>query len=222
MIDARARWESPSGAGAFRTTQQGHAIYLAELCYRLAGDRAFLEQYQDVVFEAAEFMASFAAWDEKRTCYVLGPPIISGGENTPAEDSQNPMLELSYWAYGLETAQKWREPMERTFDKVTGNLGAWKLWGCDFPMFAMTAARLGKPETAVEMLLCDDPANHYLPNGHTPLRRHLEAYLPANGGLLWAVAMMAAGWDGCPAGPAPGFPANGQWVVRCEGLHPAP
>ena len=89
-------------------------------------------------------------------------------------------------------------------------------------MFAMTAARLGKPNVAVEMLLSDNPRNRYLPNGHMPQMRYLEAYLPTNGGLLWAVAMMAAGWDGCPAGHAPGFPADGQWVVRWEGLHPAP
>jgi hypothetical protein len=39
---------------------------------------------------------------------------------------------------------------------------------------------------------------------------------------LYAVAMMAAGWDGAPKKNAPGFPDNGQWVVRWEGLKPAP
>ena len=42
-----------------------------------------------------------------------------------------------------------------------------------------------------------------------------------NGGVLYAVAMMAAGWDGCPERDAPGFPADGQWQVRWEGLKPA-
>ncbi len=45
-------------------------------------------------------------------------------------------------------------------------------------------------------------------------------YFPGNGGLLYAVAMMAAGWDGAPAGDAPGFPEKG-WVVRSEGLRRA-
>jgi hypothetical protein len=45
-------------------------------------------------------------------------------------------------------------------------------------------------------------------------------YFPANGGLLYATAMMAAGWDGAPKHPAPGFPQD--WVVNWEGLHPAP
>ena len=84
------------------------------------------------------------------------------------------------------------------------------------------AARLGKPKAEVEMLHSDHPRNRYLPNGHMPQSRHLKAYLPTNGGLLWTVALMAAGWDVCPASHAPGFPADGQWVVRWEGLHPAP
>jgi hypothetical protein len=44
-------------------------------------------------------------------------------------------------------------------------------------------------------------------------------YLPANGGWLSAVAMMAAGWDGNTA-HAPGFPKD--WKVRYEGLQPMP
>jgi hypothetical protein len=40
--------------------------------------------------------------------------------------------------------------------------------------------------------------------------------------LLYAVAMMAAGWDGASHGAAPGFPADGRWKVRFEGLSVAP
>jgi len=47
-------------------------------------------------------------------------------------------------------------------------------------------------------------------------------YFPSNGGLLYAVAMMAAGWDGAPQRPTPGFPDNGRWTVRWENLHSAP
>ena len=50
-----------------------------------------------------------------------------------------------------------------------------------------------------------------------------DIYLPAYGALLSAVAMMAAGWDGSPAGQsAPGFPQDGSWKVRSEGLHRLP
>jgi hypothetical protein len=33
---------------------------------------------------------------------------------------------------------------------------------------------------------------------------------------------MAGGWDGAPAGPAPGFPKDGKWEIRTEGLLPMP
>jgi hypothetical protein len=47
--------------------------------------------------------------------------------------------------------------------------------------------------------------------------------LPGNGGLLYATALMAAGWDGSPAGKdAPGFPDDGSWVVKWDGLKKAP
>jgi len=39
----------------------------------------------------------------------------------------------------------------------------------------------------------------------------------ANGALLSAVALMAGGWDG-ETSPAPGFPKDGRWQVRSEGL----
>jgi len=62
------------------------------------------------------------------------------------------------------------------------------------------------------------PKNRYHPNGHCYQRPNLTAYLPANGGLLSAVAMMAAGWTDGPARSTPGFPADGKWDVRFENL----
>ncbi len=62
----------------------------------------------------------------------------------------------------------------------------------------MTAARVGEPERAIDALLLDTPKNHYGLNGHVYQRPGLTIYLPANGGLLYAVAMMAAGWDRPP------------------------
>jgi hypothetical protein len=130
-----------------------------------------------------------------------------------------------------------RATMERTLDAV---LAHWdwtaKIWGWDYPMIAMTAARLGRPETAVEILLRDGPNNIYLPNGHAPVRsdekfdpnsppgarkREIAVYLPANGSFLAAAALMIAGWDGCPE-PYPGIPRDGTWTVRAEGLKPLP
>jgi protein-glucosylgalactosylhydroxylysine glucosidase len=113
-----------------------------------------------------------------------------------------------------------RETMRRTLAKV---LDTWQwadTWGWDYPMTAMTAARLGDPGTAVRALLLDTPKNRYLPNGHNWQRSGLPLYLPGNGGLLYAIALMAAGWEGGPAGPSPGFPRD--WNVRWEALTQAP
>jgi hypothetical protein len=111
------------------------------------------------------------------------------------------------------------ETMARTFDRVTADLDQWgDLWGVDFPMFAMTAARLGRPRDAVDFLLAEHPNNTFRANGCNVMPGG-PAYLPGNGGLLWAVAMMAAGWDGGPDHHAPGFPDD-DWTVRYEGLRP--
>ncbi len=121
-------------------------------------------------------------------------------------------------AYGFVASSRVdRAAMRRTLLRV---LDTWQwadTWGWDYPLVAMTAARLGEPERAMDALLMDTPKNHYHPNGHNYQRPGLTTYLPGNGGLLSAVAMMAAGWDGAPARHAPGFPRHG-WSVRPEGL----
>jgi len=112
-----------------------------------------------------------------------------------------------------------RAAMQRTFDLIPKQVGEghrWMFWGCDFPMMAMTATRLGKPEAALDALLADHPNNVVLANGFNTASP--MPYLPGTGGLLWATAMMAAGWEGCPERHAPGFPDDGSWVVKWKGL----
>ncbi|GAA1614808.1 hypothetical protein [Actinoplanes couchii] len=95
-------------------------------------------------------------------------------------------------------------------------------WGWDFPAMAMTATRVGRPDLAVDALLADRVKNRYLPTGHCPqMGSLLPLYLPANGGLLAAVSLMAAGWDGADR-DIPGFPADGTWTVRHEGFRAWP
>ena len=114
-----------------------------------------------------------------------------------------------------------REIMLNTLKTVVGCWKMHEVWGWDFPMMAMTAARLGQPGLAVDCLLMDAPKNEYLSNGHNKqaTRADLPIYLPGNGGLLTAVAMMAAGWEGCDT-DLPGFPKDGTWNVAWEGLRP--
>lgn len=277
--------EAPSGVGSFLIWQQPHLIYLAELLYRANPDTAVLHKYYPLIEETAQFMASFADRDEENNRYIL-QGIIPAQETLRASETVNPPFELSYWHFGLNTAQKWRERMglERNpeWDKITselshlaakdslylaaetapqtyedirftsdhmavlGSLGIlpsspladpkilnntfdwiyknwnWdKTWGWDYPTTAMCAVRIGEPEKAVDALLMDKRTNTYLPNGHNFQDNRLRCYLPGNGGLLTAVALMTAGWDGCET-ENPGFPKDGTWDVRWEGIKPLP
>ncbi|WP_431211123.1 hypothetical protein ACQ86N_35145 [Puia sp. P3] len=116
---------------------------------------------------------------------------------------------------GLDTAM-----MRRTFDWIWSNW-IWKeTWGWDFPLTAMSATRLGMPEKAIDALLMPVQKNTYLRDGHNYQDERLRCYLPGNGGLLSAIALMCAGYDG--SGAEPGIPKNGKWKVRWEGLYPAP
>ena len=255
-----------------------------DACDRARPGPETLERYREIVFQTAEFLASYAVYEQVKERYVLGPPVIPAQECHRPETAVNPTLELAYWAFGLETALKWRRrlglPPEPRWERVLTKLAqlpvgdgvylahercpatftafntdhpsmlgafgmlpgwgvdrqvmaetlrrvlaTWKLetaWGWDFPLIAMTAARLDQPERAVEVLLCDSPKNTYLPNGHNRqgTRKDLPLYLPGNGGLLTAVGMMAAGWEGGPRRHAPGFPQDGSWEVAWEELRP--
>lgn len=285
MVGVNGR-ESPSTVGVFLIWQQPHPIYFAELLYRYYNDESILEKYKNLVFATAEFMTSYAQWDADNKRYVLGPPLIPAQEIYKPDSTINPAFELSYWLYGLKTAQKWRErlglsPVEKwndviehlsklpehnglyqnaenalntfedeinrhdhptvlaaygmlpndsidvdemrnTLDKVMESWNWETTWGWDYPLIAMTAARVGEPEIAIDALLMEVQKNTYLNNGHNYQDERLPIYLPGNGALLTAVAMMAAGWDGAPDIPAPGFPQNGNWVVKFEGLNPLP
>ena len=278
MVGPEGR-DSPSPIGPLLIWQQPHPIFYAEFCYRSHPNRATLMRYRDIVFDSAEFMASYAYFESTKQRYVLGPPVIPAQENHPARETWNPTFELAYWSFGLQTAQKWRERlgMKRNpeWDRIIANLSAlpirgglylahencpqtfternhdhpsmlgalgmlpgdrvdretmrrtlkkvmtdwqWdKTWGWDYPLTAMTAARLGETKIAIDALLMNTEKNRYLPNGHNWQRSNLPCYLPGNGGLLYAIAMMAGGWRGAGK-PAPGFPDDGSWNVRAENL----
>ncbi|MCD8261756.1 MAG: hypothetical protein LUD15_09915 [Bacteroides sp.] len=278
--------EAPSKVGSFLIWQQPHIIYLAELIYRTNPSQEVLDKYYNLIQESAAFMYSFATYDELEGRYIL-KGCIPAQETLRAAETVNPPFELSYWHFGMELAQQWRERMgekrnlmwDEMIDKlsplaynsdglylaaesapdtyidirftsdhmtVLGAMGIlpkckliredymkntlnwiwdnwnWsKTWGWDYPMTAMNAARLGEPEKAVEALLMERRINTYLENGHNYQDSRLRLYLPGNGGLLTAVAIMCAGWDGCTE-KNPGFPKDGTWNVRWEGLHPMP
>lgn len=109
--------------------------------------------------------------------------------------------------------------MQKTLNWVMDNWNWDTTWGWDYGMTAMCAARLGDGENAVKALLIDKGKNTYLVSGHNYQEpKRLRLYLPGNGALLDAIAMMCAGWDGCPEIDNPGFPQDGKWNVKWEGL----
>jgi len=279
---------SPGGINPFIIWNFPTPIYLSELVRRAHPGPPTLEKYRDIVFETANFLASYAYDDKAVGRYVLGPPLQSVNEDSAKDRTQNPTFELAYWYYALKVAQTWRqqlglapephwadviaklsklpvadgkylevetEPnlferktslstsmlmalgflprtpmvdpaiMRSTFDEICARngMGHWNSWAMGEA--AMTAARLGEPEKAVDILTNDAPAARFLNNGHVPRPKEPKtcpAYLPANASLLSAVALMAAGWDGAQKVNAPGFPQNGAWKVKWEGLQPMP
>jgi hypothetical protein len=74
---------------------------------------------------------------------------------------------------------------------------------------------------AIDALMMNVQTNTYLVNGHNYQDDRLRLYLPGNGGLLSAVALMCAGYDGCKE-KNPGIPKNGKWKVKWEGLKRLP
>jgi hypothetical protein len=278
--------ETPSSVGAFLIWQQPHLIYFVESIYRDKKDVATLNEYKDLVFGTADFMASFPFYEKDKDRYILGKGVIAAQERFKAEETFNPTYELVYWKWALGIAQQWHErlkmPRNPKYDEVLQKLSklpvqnnmylptesatdgytnpeyrtdhpsvlaalgvmpatgqvdtaimkntfnwiwdnwTWKdTWGWDFPMVAMTATRLGMPDKAIDALLMNIQTNTYLKNGHNYQDDRLRLYLPGNGGLLTAVALMCAGYDGAKT-INPGIPKNGKWKVRWEGLKKQP
>ena len=106
---------------------------------------------------------------------------------------------------------------KHTLEKVCKEWQFNRIWGWDFPMLAMAAARTGQPALAIDMLM--HPSAGFQFDEHGLATGGPFPYFPSNGALLTAVAMMCGGWDGSE-GEAPGFPKDGSWTVRYEGFVP--
>jgi hypothetical protein len=153
-----------------------------------------------------------------------GSPACRGDAQGGCANRDHPSFLMSYGLIGSDRVDP--ATMRRTL-AATAAIWDWRrVWGWDFPMIAMTAARLGDGDGAVDWLLRDAPNNAWGPTGMTPrfdvadggrgpLVRRADTYFPSNGALLLATGMMASGWTGS-SGPAPGFPQH--WTVRAEGF----
>ncbi|KAF2685836.1 hypothetical protein K458DRAFT_417039 [Lentithecium fluviatile CBS 122367] len=279
MSDPTGR-SAPGEINSLLIWQQPHPMYFAEMEYRKFPSKKTLKKWDRILSGVADFMVSYAWFNETTKVYDLGPPMYPVSENTNPNQTVNPTFELAYWRFGLDIAEKWQKrqnkPVPATWRNVRDNLAAfpvendvyvlyegiknmwatpataedhpgllgiygwlppgtrlnltifdktvdkvYKSWnftysyGWDFPLLAMTMARLGNAEKAVDWLL--DPNNKFnevgMPVGGT---RVPTPYFPASAGLLLAAGMMAGGWDGLEG---PIFPKG--WDVEVEGFSAA-
>ena len=139
-------------------------------------------------------------WTDPKT--VTDHPAMSGiyGLLPPPSDPDASILNLTLVAY---TAQQ-----------IYASWNFSNLYGWDFPMLAMNAARLGDPAKAVELLL--DPHFQFDDVGMPVGTVVPTPYFPASGALLLAVGMLAGGWDGGPEDVGARVPAG--WRVQAEGF----
>ncbi|EGN94575.1 hypothetical protein SERLA73DRAFT_188549 [Serpula lacrymans var. lacrymans S7.3] len=149
--------------------------------------------------------------------YAVYEGMPSDFWDTPTFTNDHPDL-VGLYGWLPKTADVDLDIAKLTAEKVWTHWNITNLWGWDFPMLAMSAARNGDTEKAIEWLLhplfqFDDVG---MPIGGV---RVPTPYFPGSGGLLYAIAMMAAGWDG-NNGSTPGFPQKG-WNVQVEGVSKA-
>ncbi|KAI9685475.1 MAG: hypothetical protein M1820_010793 [Bogoriella megaspora] len=285
-----ARWgkeSDPTGRSApgeinsLLIWQQPHPMTFAEYEYRAFPSNSTLGKWNEIISEAADFMVSYAFWNESTGVYDLGPPMYPVSENTDPNATRNPTFELAYWRLGLNIASDWQrrqgKPVPAQWSHVAENLaplpvqnnsyviyeGIENMWnnetydedhpsmlgiygwlppptsgfnlstmqntrdlvyetwnftysyGWDFPLLAMNAARLGDVDKAIDFLLdptfAFDDAGYPIGGARVP-----TPYFPGSASLLWAVALLAGGWDGSEG---PHWPEG--WVVESEGFSPS-
>ncbi|KAL0578688.1 hypothetical protein V5O48_003308 [Marasmius crinis-equi] len=283
MTDPSGR-SSPGQINNLLLWQQPHPLIFAQYEYRAFPTEETLRKWEDVVRETANWMATFAWFNESTNLYDIGPPMYPVSEDTSPNITRNTAFELAYWRLGLGYALDWMDNLgveapanwtvvkdnlaklpidnetysvyegiesdfwtdpeftndhpalvglygwlpqtddldldiaKSTAEKVWTHWNISNCWGWDFPMLAMSAARNGETEKAIDWLL--DPLFVFddvgMPVGGV---RVPTPYFPGSGSLLYAIAMMAGGWDGSSE-DTPGFPREG-WNVKVEGISKA-
>ncbi|KAI0593740.1 Six-hairpin glycosidase-like protein [Biscogniauxia sp. FL1348] len=108
MTDPTGR-SAPGEINSLLIWQQPHAMYFAEVEYRAFPNKTTLDSWDRILSATADFMASYAFFNESTRVYDLGPPMYPASENTNPNATINPAFELAYWRFGLDIAIKWKE-----------------------------------------------------------------------------------------------------------------
>jgi len=156
------------------------------------------------------------AW-ERVASRMQRPPMMPNGTYAALEtppflvrkDHPSMLMALG-WLPDTEVIDE--QAMRLTLESVWRDWDLQTSWGWDYPVMSMTAARLGDIKRSLEALLLPSPKNQFLANGHNPqIPGFLTLYLPANGGLLAAVAHLVTAIDR-------GAELPDGWHVEAEGF----
>ncbi|KAK1750041.1 Six-hairpin glycosidase-like protein [Echria macrotheca] len=113
MTDPTGR-SAPGEINSLLIWQQPHPMYFAEVEYRSYPNFTTLARWDAVLTATADFMASFAFFNESTGVYDLGPPMYPVSENTNPNVTTNPTFELAYWRFGLDVAARWKRRQNLT------------------------------------------------------------------------------------------------------------
>ncbi|KAI9154668.1 hypothetical protein HJFPF1_07225 [Paramyrothecium foliicola] len=145
---AGARWgkmtdpstiDSPGEINALLIWQQPHPMYFAEMEYRHSPIPSVLSKWDEVITDTADFMTSYAFFNESTGVYDLGPPMYPVSEDTPPNSTVNPTFELAYWRFGLDVAILWKSRLNQTAPKnwlkVRDNLAPLPIIDDTYPVY---------------------------------------------------------------------------------------
>ncbi|EEY23826.1 conserved hypothetical protein [Verticillium alfalfae VaMs.102] len=168
------------------TNAQPHPMYMAMLAYKTKPTQETLERWDPILEATADYMASYAWYNESSGNYDLGPPLarpVPGHWTTVASKlSKPPQVDGLYAVYEGVNSTWWQDPKlngdprslimmqgilpntpavdeevgRRTADKV------WEVWtdqkirGWGRPILAINSARVGNPERAIYHLTAYD------------------------------------------------------------------
>ncbi|KAF6825350.1 hypothetical protein CPLU01_10311 [Colletotrichum plurivorum] len=110
--------DAPGEINTLLIWQQPHPMYFAELEYRHTPTPETLQKWDDVLTATADFIASFAFFNESTRVYDLGPPMYPVSENTNPNATVNPTFELAYWRFGLDVAISWKSRLGQAVPPV--------------------------------------------------------------------------------------------------------
>ncbi|KAI0161211.1 Six-hairpin glycosidase-like protein [Xylariaceae sp. FL1272] len=102
-----ARWPKMTEINTARSSPGGINGLL--MWQQISPTRETLKAWDRVLTATADYMASYAWFNETSGRYDLGPPAYGVTENTPPLESLNLAFEAAYWRYGLDIAQKWKQ-----------------------------------------------------------------------------------------------------------------